>query len=244
MLCFKQKVFFFLGVGLSLNITASIIVVQLYFTTRRALAAGISICGLSVAGLVTAPATRLAIDYLGWRGTMMIHAGILLHTMVFSCAFRPLQMYSHKKNTDKSEDGVKPSRCSRVFSGLFDWTLWQNKRFVLYLFASTFIALCNLVFPGHMVNFGVRRGLTRHEASWLPTYLGVASLASRVLCSFISDLKCVNRNLEFSIFNIIVGIIIIFSFVMKGFTWVVTYNCLFGFFNGTYRVVLPHFTVQ
>ena len=69
--------------------TPAQIIVQQYFTQRRALAAGIVSTGFSVASLSTAPLLRLCINHYGWRGALIIMAAINLQALFCACLLRP-----------------------------------------------------------------------------------------------------------------------------------------------------------
>jgi len=82
--------FYFVGLGLGLMYLPSIVVVSCYFEKRRSLAIGLSLCGAGVGTFVFAPLTQLLIDEYGWRGAILIEAGILLNGLVCGAILRPL----------------------------------------------------------------------------------------------------------------------------------------------------------
>ncbi len=59
--------------------SSTVIVVQQYFTTKRALAAGLTFCGLSVGSLAAAPGIATLLSIYGWRGTFLLHGAIMLN---------------------------------------------------------------------------------------------------------------------------------------------------------------------
>ena len=69
--------------------TPAQIIVQQYFTQRRALAAGIASMGFSVASLCSAPLLRLCINHYGWRGALIIVATINAQALVCACLLSP-----------------------------------------------------------------------------------------------------------------------------------------------------------
>lgn len=69
----------------------AIVIVTCYFEERRAFATGIAVSGSGIGSAVMAPVTEWLIDMYGWRGGMMIVAGILLNCCVFGGLMRPLE---------------------------------------------------------------------------------------------------------------------------------------------------------
>ncbi len=65
--------------------------VQQYFTKKRPLAVGIVGMGVSFGTLSFPPILRLLIQSLGWRGGLVLMAGVLMQGLVFAALLRPLQ---------------------------------------------------------------------------------------------------------------------------------------------------------
>ncbi len=232
-----------------MGLTPSVVIVQQYFTKRRALAAGMSICGLSVGSLITAPCMRLLIDTYTWRGALLIHGGVILHAMIFSSAFHPLPKEPvsvmmkplHIPNVKPSSTQPhKLKSALKVFIDCFDCTLWMEPYFVLYTIGSFCLNFGALTFAQHMVNFAVHNGIDKHWAATLPSMTGGISLSIRIMFSFISNMACTNRTLQYGGATSACGFLLVMSYTVSGWLGHVVLCCSFGFIMGKTMLYLVH----
>lgn len=90
---------------------SSMVLLQQYFSRRRALAVSIASTGFSVGGLSFGPLTAIILDEYDIRGTLLIIAGIFLQISVICAFFRPAPVHCHSSNTVKikraTSDGNK-----------------------------------------------------------------------------------------------------------------------------------------
>jgi len=77
------------GLGTSLIYLPSIVIVSVYFERRRALATGMAVCGTGVGTIVFAPLVECLLEVYGWRGTLLIEAGLLLNCCVCAAFYLP-----------------------------------------------------------------------------------------------------------------------------------------------------------
>ncbi len=80
------------GFGLGLIYLPAVVAVNYYFERRRALAAGIAVCGSGVGTFLFAPLATWLLDLYGWRGANLIFAGLCLNCAVFGALMRPLEL--------------------------------------------------------------------------------------------------------------------------------------------------------
>ena len=79
------------GCGLGICYCTATVPPSLYFKKYRDVANGISISGMAV-GMIAFPSLiRLSTDSFGWRGGMLILAGISLNTFVIAAVMRPVK---------------------------------------------------------------------------------------------------------------------------------------------------------
>jgi MFS family permease len=64
--------------------------VTCYFEKKRSLATGIAVCGSGLGTFVFAPLTEYLIVEYGWRGAILIIAGIVLNCAILGALFRPV----------------------------------------------------------------------------------------------------------------------------------------------------------
>ena len=69
----------------------AIIIVTMYFDTKRSLATGLAVCGAGIGTFIFAPFTSYLIAEYTWRGAFLIYAGIILNCAVCGALFRPLE---------------------------------------------------------------------------------------------------------------------------------------------------------
>ena len=68
---------------------AAFVCVSEYFLTKRPLATSISSCGSSAGTFVFGFLYRVCIDHYGWRGALLVFAGLMLNGVVCGALFRP-----------------------------------------------------------------------------------------------------------------------------------------------------------
>ena len=98
---------FILGLGLGLAYLPAIVSVSYYFEKKRAFATGIAVCGSGVGTFVFAPLTALLIDMYGWKGAMLICAGLLLNCVVMGALFRPLEETLRNSRKSSVDEKIK-----------------------------------------------------------------------------------------------------------------------------------------
>ncbi|XP_055939891.1 monocarboxylate transporter 14-like [Argiope bruennichi] len=79
------------GTGFGLIYLPAIVCVTCYFEKKRAFATGIAVCGSGIGTSILAPLVELLVKELGWRGAMVITAGLVLSCCFFGAFFRPLE---------------------------------------------------------------------------------------------------------------------------------------------------------
>ncbi|CAG9133598.1 unnamed protein product [Plutella xylostella] len=79
------------GIGFCMIYMPAVLTVGFYFERWRALATGVALCGSGVGTFAFAPFTQYLVDALGWRMTILAHAGIMLFCIVCGSMFRPIK---------------------------------------------------------------------------------------------------------------------------------------------------------
>jgi MFS family permease len=86
------------GFGFGLIYLPAIVSVTMYFEKLRSLATGIAVCGSGFGTFIFAPLTEFLIQKYGWRGALLIIAGIVFNCAIFGAMFRPLEAPKKKNN--------------------------------------------------------------------------------------------------------------------------------------------------
>lgn len=80
------------GFGFGLIYLPAIVSVTCYFEKYRSLATGIAVAGSGLGTFIFAPFIEYLIStYGGWRGTVLILAGLAFNTAIMGALFRPLE---------------------------------------------------------------------------------------------------------------------------------------------------------
>ncbi|KAG8232878.1 hypothetical protein J437_LFUL004747 [Ladona fulva] len=95
------------GIGFGLVYVPAVITTGFYFEKWRAMATGIAVCGSGIGTFLMAPLCTFLIDSLGWRGALMIQAGIVLNCAIFGALFRPLKPIPVKVSRVYDDNGEK-----------------------------------------------------------------------------------------------------------------------------------------
>ena len=85
-----------LGLGLGLVYLSSLVILSHYFDSRLSLANGIASSALGISSLVYPVLIDFLIKTYGWRGSLWIISGIVLHCVVFGALFRPFTAKDRK----------------------------------------------------------------------------------------------------------------------------------------------------
>lgn len=83
----------------------SIITVGFYFERWRALATGVAVCGSGIGTFLLAPLSQITIEHFGWKGALLIQAGIILICAICGALFRPLKAV---RVTVEKDNDAKP----------------------------------------------------------------------------------------------------------------------------------------
>lgn len=79
------------GIGFGFIYLPATTLACFYFDRKRALAMGIAVCGSGIGTFSVAPLVQYLLDAYGWRGAILILAGLILNCAVFGCLYRPLE---------------------------------------------------------------------------------------------------------------------------------------------------------
>lgn len=224
------------------------VVVQGYFTSKRAAAAAIASCGTSIGCLLFGPILRALIDALGWRGALLIFAGINFQLMVFAALLRPLASHGIRPTPAKSSSEVDPNAdlnrtwnscheaCSKILVGLssaFNISLLKEVDCILFLV----MRCCAMVGGNAIFMFGITRavylGVEPLMASLTATCIGVGSTVARIGIAVFASRFRFNHTLGIVVPMILAGAVVTLSTLARGEAWHhLVFAAAFGIFGG------------
>ncbi len=91
----------------------AIVSVTYYFEKRRAFATGLAVCGSGLGTFIFAPLSKILVETYGWRGAVLIEAGLLLNCIVCGALFRPLTVRRIKTRENREESTVN----GKIYTG-------------------------------------------------------------------------------------------------------------------------------
>ena len=140
----------------------------------------------------------------------------------------------HDEQLSDSKTMNQSSVCSRICSNHFDFSLFRNPVFIVFLIGAGILctphALCMLYLAPHAKDMGI-------EAEGIATLYTVNSaidMCSRIIIGAISDKKWIRRSTMIGIGSCSIGLL---SNLMRYFTtynWFMFYTVVFGLIGGTY----------
>ena len=218
--------------GLSMMYLCNAVIIQQRFHKNRALAGGFALCGLSV-GNSMGPVVEYLEELYGWKGALLIHAGIMAHGLVLSALLHPpwlsysqvVQKYGQNK-TDAS--APLQETVTSFLSHLCDFSVLKCRPFSLFCLAYLFMMIYNNAFWNHLSGRAIFYGLSYTQGPVLLTVLGVCTLVSRAIFSFISNFNCVNKLLLFSLGTCCGGLFSILLTFCYSFPMMAAVTAMFG----------------
>ncbi|XP_066288597.1 monocarboxylate transporter 12-like isoform X2 [Branchiostoma lanceolatum] len=235
------------GLGFSLMYSPSLAMIGRYFDERHATANGIAICGTGVGQFALPPLFQFLIDEFGWRGALLIVAGILLNGCVFGALFRPI----HLKEDSREEhvEREKQNSCSdpkqskgvaslRQIMETFDVTLLKHRPFLLYGTSLLGTVLGMSIIYVHLVAHAQILGVEKTQAAFLLSIMGVSDAISRPINGWLSDRGMISKVYYYTIG--ITGLAISTTAIPFGTTYAGLVVCMvfYGFFSGVFHPLI------
>ncbi|KAI9485361.1 MAG: major facilitator superfamily domain-containing protein [Benjaminiella poitrasii] len=210
------------GIGASFVFFPCMAGPQQWFTTRRGLAVGYSMCGSGVGGLLFSNVCQAAIQHLGYRWALRIVGFICFFFMLISTIL---------VKPPKNAVAAKQDSFSELFQK--QKKLFQNKQFQLMLAIGTITTFGYLIPAFYLASYAEYLGLD----SWIGTNLGAIMSAvnavSMLSIGWISDYTGRINGLFICTFLSGIFTLAIWT-TAKSAAAIWVYAVLYGFFGGGY----------
>ncbi|KAL8616129.1 hypothetical protein ACOMHN_066616 [Nucella lapillus] len=92
------------GFGFGMMYLPAIVIVGYYFERRRALATGIAVCGSGVGMFVMAPLSDLLLHEFGYKGALLVIAGLVFNGVICGALMRPLPVAQVQSTIIEQQD--------------------------------------------------------------------------------------------------------------------------------------------
>ena len=213
---------FFLGLGLGICTCASITIIAEHFDHNKGVAFGIVSAGAGLGALVSPFLLDALNKTYGWRGTMLIMGGVLLHICVFGATMWPKDKNMLSTQTI-SNDGTQLAEL-HIFH-----QLRTNWRFLVLCITNFSFSFGSSIFFIHMPEYAIQKlGVNESQMSVLVSSIGAANMVSRLIQGFIIDLQYVNSQVVFMTSCTGLGVVVAFLPFAGTYVWMIVFCILFG----------------
>lgn len=211
---------FLVGCGYSLSFVAGIGVIGQWFSARRGLATGLAVSGSGLGQFVMSITTQNLIESCGWRITLRYLALISVIGLSICGWFIRRRIPCTKRTWSESS-----------------FAMFKDRNFNLLYVGSLFSSL-GLIMPfTHLPLYAIKNGITRSNAVWLLSCMGIASAAGRITMGFSADMYGKMRMLVLCVFG--AGVSTLCWIACISFPTLIVFSIFFGLFAGGLISLMP-----
>ena len=212
------------GCGISFASMSSNLLIQEHFDKHRSFATSFAACGLPL-GYITSPfIINALLEKFGWRGCLMIHSGIMMHTIVLAMTFWPVKVQKTKK--------VTPGIINFCKSFMSSFLVLKRKPVIFLVCSIAFMKFNIATFYDHSPSRLVFLGFSLIYAGYMITAMGAATLIGRVLCTIILGLDILEPVFAFGLALFTESTCQFISAVLTLFVPLVAISTVYGFAQG------------
>ena len=118
------------------------------------------------------------------------------------------------------------------FENSFDLSIFRSKAYLIML-AGNLVSCMSFNIPYiFLPDMAILRGISKRDAAFLISVIGILSTVSRVVLGWLADKQCVNRVIFFSVSVLSVGISVMLFPLCTGYWMFVLVATMFGIFQG------------
>ncbi|KAJ7342196.1 hypothetical protein JRQ81_009641 [Phrynocephalus forsythii] len=224
------------GIGSSLASTPGLIMVSLYFTTKRSFATGIVMAGGAAGTFVQNKLHQYLIDKLGWRVSLRVYSGILTICIFAGFAYKPLQKHRAHPSV------VEKFKTSPLRGFIVDLSLWKDRIFEVWVSALGLAKFGFFIPFVHMIKLAGDLGIPPDDASYIMVGIGVSSMISCLIFGKLCDIEKIDRLYLNQASILSVGVVYFIIPYCTTFASLVAICSLLGFVDSGNYVLLPVLT--
>ncbi|XP_072037244.1 monocarboxylate transporter 12-like [Amphiura filiformis] len=168
--------------------TVTVGLMSTYFATDfYRVAANIITTGFPLGILAFSASTQLLIDIYGWRGAMLLLAGINFHSVAAASLLKPLthstadnSVYQRVENLENNEDNNQNVTCTCI-NDTCNASLFKNRPFIIIIIVSFACGYCHNGWVVYLVSITQSQDLSPNEAVIMATISGVGAFMIRII---------------------------------------------------------------
>lgn len=224
------------GFGLSLNLNASLTIISKYFLVRRPLANGLAMAGSPVFLCLLAPINQALLVTFGWRGSLLILGGLMLHCCVAGALMRPVVL--PRKPSSCAPENIEPKNsntrltegCLKNTKKFLDFSFFKDRGFIIYLIGNLmflFGAYAPFVF---LSAYAMSHGVEEYSAAYLLSIMGFVDMFVRPGTGLVANSKWIRPKIQyfFSFAVVFNGTSHLLCPLMTSYVLLVVYSVLFA----------------
>ncbi|KAL3846917.1 hypothetical protein ACJMK2_017865 [Sinanodonta woodiana] len=211
-----------LCIGFGLALTPSIMIVEQHFHEARVEALSIVSGGIGV-GIITFPVViRHLLDYLSWRGTLLILSGVAFHMVIFGAVMKPA-----------------PKKKPLHLMPLLSFLPLRHPIFHGMCIANLFWSFGSTVIYMYLPAYSIEKGIDFYTSTFLISCIGMASFTARMIFAFMGHNSALDDVTAISC-SICLGVVLtgVSPLLFKDFAGQIGYALLFGFYSGYWTIFL------
>jgi predicted MFS family arabinose efflux permease len=190
--------------------------------------------GTGFGTVVYPPLIRYLDQEYGWRGSLVIMAGITLNLLVMSMIMKP--------KPQKTMDGAQKEEKSHYETMGCD--MFTNYRFELICFGSLIQAFGFSIVYVHLAVYAKYKGVSDDDSALLYSFIGLANFIGRLVWGFVAQNPRVNVLVMYILAMILVGIPIEAVPLVHTYAGLIVISVLFGFLSGAIGPLTPDILIQ
>ena len=204
------------------------VIIQQHFNKHRSLATSVLMMGGGV-GLIFGPLVmRYLISTFSWRGALLIHSGITLHSL-------PLVLFYNSPKVYRPNSQIHLRETIRK---IFDFELLTHGIFAAVCVCMFLLKFNTFGFFHHLPNRMVFYGYKKDLAAVLLTIAASCSLTGRLVSGVLGNFKCTNTSLLFGISIMSGGTYTMLIGFMDSYIVIAVLSGMYGLSHGKYVIDL------
>uniref|UniRef100_UPI00358F8456 monocarboxylate transporter 13 n=1 Tax=Myxine glutinosa TaxID=7769 RepID=UPI00358F8456 len=217
------------GLGWALVFGPSVSTLSRYFNRRRTLALGVAFTGVGISSFAFSPLFQLLLDKYGWRGALLILAGMELNLCLCGTLLRPITL---KEDLMQSKLKAKETSIVQKVVQFFDLSLMTDRIFMLYVLSISFTNFGFFIPIIHLVPHAKLLGHDSYSAAFLLSAASTTDILSRLLCGWLADRYKAHMLYIYVMWAMATGITIALIPVGTTYVSLLIISVFYGFFAG------------